>query len=145
VLVVVRGYVKAKPGAAVGHIPLERFPLSLVMGKFVEPYHQLVLLHVDVVEVFPIGGRFQREIILLGEGSEKAKRVQRKENVIVLDIQGVKHQHLGLARLLWACGTRKQHRDTQDQRDYRPFHRPAPQRMAFLKSCVNSLLSNRPG
>src|ERR1700685_2532833 len=108
------------------------------MRELVEPHHQLIRLQIRIVEIFPIGCRFQCEIVLPGKLREEPQSIQRKENVVCLYIERIENQHLRPCRLRLGAGARRQYPKTQEQRE-ETLHWPAPQKMAFRKSCVKSL------
>ncbi len=85
VAVVVGGDVKAEPAAAVGHVVLECSALLWGVGEVVEPEDELVVGEIGGVEVVPIGGRGELEVVALCGVGEEVKRPVGEVDVIVLD------------------------------------------------------------
>src|SRR5271154_5441372 len=94
VLVVVSSDVEANPAATVFHVLFECRSLFRSLRKVVEPEDQTVRFEIVFVELGPVGGGIQYEVMFRCQGVVESECVVGGFNVIRFDIGRVERQDL---------------------------------------------------
>jgi len=97
--------VKAEPTASVLHVTLKACALSFGCGRSVEPENDLIPAERGIVEIIPVCAALEVEVVLRRGLLKELQRLFREQDVVRLNIGGVKREHAERSLLcMCECG-----------------------------------------